>query len=91
MQRNELHLERIDVEGVLAFAEHVLMRAAALWSNASLDDRSLQQAIFPNGISWTAAGFGTAVTSGAFSYLRGISDGSEGVASPAGFEPALPA
>lgn len=92
IQRSEAHVEQLDVEGVLAFAEHVLTRASALWSNASLNDRrALQQAIFPNGLPWTSAGFGTAVTSSAFSYLRGLPAEGEGVASPAGFEPALPA
>jgi hypothetical protein len=88
IQRNEAQLERLDVEGVLAFAEYVLTRAAALWSNASLEDRrALQRAIFPDRISWTTEGFGTAVTSAAFSYLRGMSDDPEGLASPAGFVP----
>lgn len=92
MQRNDATRDQIDVEGVLAFAEHVLTRAAALWANANLQDRrALQHAIFPSGLSWTAQGFGTAVTSTAFSYLRELAGSSEGVASPAGFEPALPA
>jgi hypothetical protein len=32
-------LEELDVEGILAFAERVLPRAADLWVQASLDQR----------------------------------------------------
>ena len=51
-----------DVEGVLTFAEHVLMNARSLWVNAtSGDKRTLQRALFPEGLAWGASGFGTAV------------------------------
>jgi hypothetical protein len=88
MRRNEAHTEQLDVEGVLAFAEHVLSHAASLWTNANLADRgALQQALFPNGLAWSETGFGTAVTCSAFSYLQTVPTFEEGVASPPGFEP----
>ena len=41
---HEAKLEEIDVEGVLAFAEHVLVNAARLWVEFSLDQKQrLQQ------------------------------------------------
>lgn len=45
-------LEELDVEGVLAFVERVLPRAADLWVQASLDQRQrLQQMFLPQRVS----------------------------------------
>jgi len=86
MQRTEAQVEQIDTEGIVAFAENVLSRAAALWSHASFADRrALQQAIFPDGIPWTATGFGTAVSSSIFSHLRQNLATDQDVASLTGF------
>jgi len=62
------------VEGILAFAERVLPRAADLWVQASLEQRQrFQQLFFPDGIAFDGKGFvGTRVTAPAFSYLRPI-------------------
>ena len=59
-----MKLEELDVEGILAFAERVLPRAADLWVQASLDQRQrLQQLFFPQGVAFDGNGFvGTAVT-----------------------------
>jgi hypothetical protein len=74
LQLGEARIEETDVEGVLAFAEHVIGNAAALWTSASATEkRMLQNTLFPDGLAWSAAGFETAVTCRAFSYLREIS------------------
>ena len=67
------------MEGILAFAERVLPRAADLWVQASLEQRQrFQQLFFPEGIAFDGNGFvGTAVTAPAFSYLRGSETGNE--------------
>ena len=67
-------LEELDVEGILAFAERVLPRAADLWVRSSLEQRQrFQQLFFPEGISFGGNGFvRTAATAPAFSYLREI-------------------
>ena len=39
IDRHSGHLEELDVEGILAFAERVLPRAADLWVQASPDQR----------------------------------------------------
>jgi len=67
------------VEGILAFAERVLPRAADLWVQASLDQRQrLQQLFFPQGIAFDGNSFvGTAVTAPAFSYLQPVEGGGE--------------
>jgi site-specific DNA recombinase len=82
-------LEEMDVEGILAFAERVLPRAADLWVQASLDQRQrLQQLFFPQGVAFDGNGFvGTAVTAPAFSYLRPAEGGGERMVDQTGIEP----
>ena len=90
IERSEAQIEESDVEGLLAFAEHVIGNAAALWMNASAQDRlALQRAFFPNGLVWDGAGFRTALTCLLFSDLRQAGDPRNGMASRAGFEPAI--
>jgi hypothetical protein len=74
-------LDELDVEGILAFAERVLPRAADLWVQASLEQRQrFQQLFFPGGIAFDGNGFvRTAVTAPAFSCLRPIEGGNEGL------------
>jgi DNA invertase Pin-like site-specific DNA recombinase len=81
MDRHASELDELDVEGILAFAERVLPRAADLWVQASLEQRQrFQQLFFPEGIAFDGNGFvRTAVTAPAFSYLREIGAGKEGL------------
>ena len=90
IDRHSGHLEELDVEGILAFAERILPRAADMWVQASLDQRQrFQQLFFPDGIAFDGYGFvGTAATAPAFSYLRPIDAGNEGLVDQAGIEPA---
>jgi hypothetical protein len=76
-------------QGILAFAERVLPRAADLWVQASLDQRQrLQQLFFPQGVAFDGNGFvGTAVTAPAFSYLQGVQGGGERMVDQTGIEP----
>ena len=80
IDRHSGQLDELDVEGILAFAERVLPRAADLWVQASLEQRQrFQQLFFPDGIAFDGKGFvGTRVTAPAFSYLREIETGNEG-------------
>ncbi len=80
IDRHTSKLEELDVEGILAFAERVLPRAADLWVQASLEQRQrLQQLFFPEGVAFDGNGFvGTAVTAPAFSYLQPVEDGKKG-------------
>jgi hypothetical protein len=58
IDRHSGQLDELDVEGILAFAERVLPRAADLWVQASLDQRQrFQQLFFPEGISLDGNGF----------------------------------
>ena len=89
IDRHSAQLDELDVEGILAFAERVLPRAADLWVQASLDQRQrFQQLFFPEGIAFDGNGFvGTAVTAPAFSYLQPIEGGNERMVDQTGIEP----
>ena len=77
------------MEGILAFAERILPRAADLWVQAPLDQRQrFQQLFFPREWRSTASGFvGTAATAPAFSYLREIRPAVKEVVDLTGIEP----
>lgn len=79
IDRHASEIDGLDVEGILAFAERILPRAAELWVQASLDQRQrFQQPFFSEGISFDGNGFvRTAVTAPAFNYLRANSGGNE--------------
>ena len=89
IDRHSGQLEELDVEGILAFAERVLPRAADLWVQASLEQRQrFQQVFFPEGITFDGNRFvGTGVTARAFNYLRGIRIEKEGLVDQTGIEP----
>ena len=71
IDRHAEAIEEIDVEGILAFAERILPRAADLWVQSSLDQKQrLQTLFFPEGIAFDGSRFNrTAVTAPLFSYL----------------------
>lgn len=79
MDRHASEVEELDVEGILAFAERILPRAADLWVQSSLDQRQrFQQLFFPEGMAFDGSAFvGTATTAPAFSYLRPANVGNE--------------
>jgi site-specific DNA recombinase len=79
-------LEKFDVEGILAFAERVLPRAADLWVQASLEQRQrLQQLFFPDGVVFDGNRFvRTGVSTHAFKYLAPDSAAENNLASPPG-------
>ena len=69
----------------MGFAEHVLTNAARLWAELGIDGkRELQEALFPDGLSFDEQGFGTAVTSFAFNELGAIQRAETSLASPRG-------
>mgnify|MGYP000306565839 CR=1 FL=1 len=75
-------------EGVLGFAEHVLTNAARLWAELGIDGKQeLQQALFPQGLSFDGQEFGTAVTSLAFKHFEALRPTGTDLASPRGILP----
>jgi hypothetical protein len=89
MDLHASEIDELDVEGILAFAERILPRAADLWVQASLEQRQrFQQLFFPDGIAFDGKRFvRTAATAPAFSYLREMETGNEGLVDQTGFEP----
>ena len=77
------------MEGIFAFAERILPRAADLWVQAALEQRKrFQQLFFPHGIAFDGKAFvGTRVTAPAFSYLREIETENERMVDLTGIEP----
>ena len=89
IDKHSVDLEKFDVEGILAFAERVLPRAADLWVQASLSQKQrLQQLFFPEGVAFDGKRFvRTAVTANAFKYLTDAESSKNEVASPNGLNP----
>ena len=81
IDRHSGQVDELDVEGILAFAKRILPCASDLWVQASLNQRQrFQQLFFPDGIAFDGNRFiGTGVTAPAFSYLREIRTGNEGL------------
>lgn len=83
--------EEIELEKVLQFADRIILRPTRLWTESTLEQRQrLQKTLFPNGIEFDGEQFGTDVSPLLFRLLDGISEDDFCLASPAGFEPALP-
>jgi len=88
MELGDAVLDDLDVQGVLGFAGHVLTNAARLWAELGIDGKQeLQQALFPEGVSFDGEEFGTAVTSFAFNSLEVIRHTETNLASPRGVFP----
>src|SRR5262249_60434613 len=70
IELNDAVLDQLDIDGVLAFAEHVVTNAARLWIELDLIQKQrLQQVVFPEGLRFDGVEFGTAVTCLAFKKL----------------------
>jgi site-specific DNA recombinase len=82
-------IEELDVQGILAFAERVLPRAADLWVQASLNQKQgLQQLFLPEGIAFDGNRFNrTAATAPFFKYLARGESADESMVSRTGIEP----
>ena len=92
MALHDAHLDELDIEGLLGFAEEVLARPSRFWVEATLDQRQrLQRALFPAGVTYAAGEFGTAETSFIYRMLRVVDGEKTSEVSPAGFEPTLSA
>jgi len=85
LELQDARIDRIDVEGVLGFAEHLMANTARVWMEGTLSQRQhIQVAIFPEGLPFDGLGFGTAPTCLAFKQLRESTGSENGMASPPG-------
>ena len=85
--------EEIDVQEILSGALSVLQNARSMWFEASIDQRQrLQKALFPDGLVYTPdRGIGTPVIGKVFNAIRLSEMSEDGLATPTGVEPVLPA
>jgi site-specific DNA recombinase len=89
IQERDAKLEGCDVDAVLAFAEHLILNAARLWTEFSSDQKQrLQKVLFPESVTFADGVFGTAVTCPLFKLLEKPEGEKSGLVGPAGFEPA---
>ncbi len=80
-----------DIDRVIEFSKIVLCGPGGFWRSADIDGKQrFQTILYPDGLSLGADGFGTAPTPIVFSHLKTVTDRKSSLASPAGFEPALP-
>ncbi len=85
-------LDEIDIEGLLACAERLLLSPAQQWLAFSLDQRQrFQKILFPAGLSYKNGRFGTAQTCVAFEIIAECESSPDGLVRPAGIEPATSA
>ena len=79
-------LLQLDVEAVLSFAEKLIRQPQQLWRKSSLDQKQkLQRVFFPNGVTVTSEGFGTAPSNSFFGMLGQVPTGKASLASPTGY------
>lgn len=91
MQERDARLEGYDMDGVLAFAEHVILNAARLWIKFLSDQKQrLQNVLFPEGVTFAGGGFGTAATCPLFKLLEDPEGEKSTLATLRGLEPLPP-
>jgi len=71
LELHEAQIEEFDIDGVISFAETVIMNACRLWTEATLQQQQrLQKVLFPKGVTYSSkSGFGTTETSLFFRWL----------------------
>ena len=90
MAAHDSRLEELDAEGILAFAEQLLLNVARMWADASSDQKQrLQRVLFPAGVTYGAEGFGTTEASLVFEVLDALAAPESSETCPTGVEPDL--
>lgn len=87
--KHSSELDEVDVEGILAFAERGLPRAADVWVQASLAQRQqLQRLFFPEGIGFDGNSIvRTPPRASIFNWLEAFRPTEKEVVDQTGFEP----
>ena len=70
IDRYDTEVEEFDIEGTLAFAEHLVSKSSRLWTDQR---QRLQRLFFPEGLSYDGQEFRTPVTCPFFRDLEGTS------------------
>ena len=88
IELNEAKMEGFDIEAVLNFAEHLILNASRLWSEANIDQKQrLQKVFFPEGMTYLHKEFGTAATCLFFNHLQVLRSQKSTLVAPRGIEP----
>ena len=91
LDRYEAEVDELDIEGTLAFAEHLVTHSSRLWIETGLEQRQRLQALFlPEGLSFDGEEFRTPVTCPFFNNLEGTSRQASEMVEQKGFEPSTP-
>ena len=82
---HDARLEQLDLEIALNFFEHVLSHSSRLWLEYRPDQKQrFQKVLFPDGVTFGADGFGTAVTNSLFGFVRQFKPENSGFGVPDG-------
>ena len=88
---HDAKLEKLDVEGLLAYAESILLNPGQLWIDAPFSQRQrLQTAIFPNGVTFADEEFGTTEMCLLFRLMSKSEDDNDALVRLKGLEPPTP-
>lgn len=83
LELQDARVEELDIDAVIGYAEQLLVNAARMWTDASVAQKQrIQQAIFPQGLSFEGDCFRTAPTCLAFNALQAADPMNSSVASP---------
>jgi hypothetical protein len=87
LEIRENRLEDLDLTGMLDFAFSVISNPGKLWEHTGLDGKQrLQKVLFPNGLKFGKAGFGTAETAIIYTLLSSSTASNETLVAPRGIE-----
>jgi site-specific DNA recombinase len=71
IEEREARIEELDVQTAVSLGEYVLLNAARLWSEFSLEQKQrLQQVLFPNGVQFADGAYRTSSISMIFSRIE---------------------
>jgi hypothetical protein len=74
MDLADVQVEMIDVESILTSAEEIIINAASLWKEGTLEQRErLQWLLFPEGLKWEKGAFRTPPTCLSYYQLAQVS------------------
>jgi len=71
LERQDAEGEQWDADGLLGFAEHLVMNARRMWDEAPVGyKQKFQRFVVPTGLEWDGERFGTVLTGWFYSQLR---------------------
>jgi len=88
IEERDARIDQIDIESAVSFGEFMLLNAASLWVNLSLEQKQrFQQVLFPRGVRFAGGVYRTEQTSMIFSELAVVQPKKEDLVALTGIEP----